>query len=100
MKHKNQNEIKVKAAQLIAQQLKLDTEATVDWGQTLEQLGLDSLDCVELVIRLEDAFRVEISDQVAMQWRRLDDIVQFIDDGMQTRFKATGEQHGSIHPTT
>ncbi len=66
------NEIKVKAAQLISEQLKLDQ---VDWNQNLTQLGMDSLDLIELVFKLEDAFKKPIHDEVVLQWQTLDDIV-------------------------
>lgn len=43
-------------------------------GQTLEELGADSLDAVEIVMGLEDEFEIEIPDEKAENWKTVRDI--------------------------
>ena len=47
---------------LVAEQIKVTGLGDVDWQQSLTSLGLDELDLIELTIKLEDAFKVEIAD--------------------------------------
>lgn len=44
----------------------------------IEDLGLDSLDCVELVMVIEDEFDVEVPDEDAVRLRRVSDAVAYI----------------------
>lgn len=44
------------------------------------ELGLDSLDLVELVMDLEEAFDVEIPDEKAEECHTVKDIVELIED--------------------
>ena len=50
------------AQKLVAEQAKITQLEDVDWQQSLTNLGLDELDLIELTIKLEDAFKVEIAD--------------------------------------
>ena len=43
------------------------------------QLGMDSLDRVELVMSIEEAFKVKISDAEAQRFRCMQDIYDFLD---------------------
>ena len=43
-----------------------------------DDLALDSLDQVELVMAMEEHFKVQIPDEVAGQWQPLGDIVKFL----------------------
>jgi len=59
--------IKDKAKQIICEQLRFESGKIIDWNQSLQELGADSLDMVELTMKFEDAFKVEINDQTMMQ---------------------------------
>lgn len=50
------------AQKIVAEQAKIVDIGSVDWSQTLSDLGLDELDLIELTIKLEDVFKVEIAD--------------------------------------
>lgn len=41
-------------------------------------MGFDSLDMVEFVMNLEDAFDLEIHDEVAVRWVTLQDAVDYV----------------------
>jgi len=73
------NEIQIKVARIVTEQLKLNSD--VDWNRTFEELGADSLDLIELVIKFEDAFRVMISDEAAARLCRLNDVVDCLQTG-------------------
>lgn len=64
----NLDNIKTKTMQIIAEQLKFESSHKIDWDQNLQELGADSLDLVEVVIKLEDTFKVIISDDVMLQF--------------------------------
>ena len=60
---------------LIAEQLSLDKH-TVKPESTLDSLGADSLDQVEIIIKLQEAFGVEIDDDSA---EKISTVAQAID---------------------
>lgn len=46
----------------------------------LEELGMDSLDMVELVQECEDEFEVATGDDTVEKWKTLGDVLDFIID--------------------
>lgn len=73
-----QNDIKVKAAKIISEQLNIADGVEVDWKKSFQELGADSLDIVEMVIKFEDAFKTEIADSAATGFKCLDDVVKYV----------------------
>jgi len=64
---------------LIAEALNLD-EATITLEATLnDDLGIDSLDAVELIMELEDKFDVKIEDAEAQAFVTIADIVKLLE---------------------
>jgi len=62
---------------------------SINENTTLQELGLDSLDQVELIVRLEREFNCEFSDEVADSFKSVRDIVDFIED----QPAISGERH-------
>jgi len=67
---------KVKA--LVVEQLGVE-ESKVTMDATFEDLEADSLDVVELIMALEEAFGVDIPDEDAEKVRTVGDIVSYIE---------------------
>jgi acyl carrier protein len=59
------SEIEERAKKIIAEQLVVDLDDVVDSANLIDDLGADSLDMVELVLKFENAFSFEISDDAA-----------------------------------
>lgn len=66
-----------KICALIAEQLHVDTSAVTP-ASTLESLGADSLDRVELVMKLEEEFGIEIRDEDADKLVTVADLLTYI----------------------
>lgn len=62
---------------LIAEQLN-KSASTITEKDSLEGLGADSLDRVELVIKIEEHFGVEVSDEEADNMTTISHIVDYI----------------------
>ncbi len=69
-------EDRVKA--IIVNQLGVEESAVVSKAKFIEDLGADSLDIVELVMAMEEAFGVDIPDEEAENIRTVDDAVNFV----------------------
>jgi acyl carrier protein len=48
---------------------------------TLDDLGAESLDLVDIAIELESEFDLILNDAVVGEWRTVQDIIQTIEDG-------------------
>ena len=59
------NDIASKMRTIVSDQLMVDIEDVTDTALLVEDLGADSLDNVELLMAIEDEFKVEISDKDA-----------------------------------
>lgn len=62
---------------IIAEQLGIDPKS-LDLNKSLEDFGTDSIDRVEIVMKLEEAFNKEISDKDAEKMHTLNDIIVFL----------------------
>jgi acyl carrier protein len=67
---------KVKA--IIVEQLGVEEDEVVSEASFVENLGADSLDIVELVMALEEAFELEIPDEDAEKIRTVGEAVAYI----------------------
>ncbi|MCH7598771.1 MAG: acyl carrier protein [Myxococcales bacterium] len=63
---------------LMSDQLGIDPAEMKSEANILEDLGADSLDVVELVMAIEEAFDIEISDEDAEAMQTVGDIERYI----------------------
>ena len=68
-----------KVKQIISEQLGVDESEVTPSASFVDDLGADSLDQVELVMALEEAFDLEIPDEDAEKIRTVQDAVDYID---------------------
>ncbi|GLI35989.1 acyl carrier protein [Desulforhabdus amnigena] len=68
-----------KVADIIANQLGVDKEIITPEANVVDDLGADSLDVVELVMALEEAFDLEIPDEDAEKIRTVKDIYDYLE---------------------
>ncbi|MDG4476398.1 acyl carrier protein [Thiovibrio frasassiensis] len=57
--------VQEKLIDIIAEQLSVDKDKVVPGASFIDDLGADSLDLVELIMAMEEAFDIEIADDVA-----------------------------------
>jgi acyl carrier protein len=70
--------IEEKVKSIIVEQLGVDPEEVKAESAFVNDLGADSLDTVELVMALEEAFKIEISDEDAEKIHTVGDAVRYI----------------------
>jgi len=75
----SQEEIKSKLLQIISEQLKIDKNS-INPNSSLDILGADSLDRVEIIMKIEEEFGLEISDEDADKLASLDQAIKYISD--------------------
>ena len=68
---------KVKA--IVVDQLQQDADNVTPNSTFVDDLGADSLDIVELIMRFEDEFGIEIPDEKAEKIKTVSDVVKYID---------------------
>lgn len=74
----DRNEMQKKVMDIIANQLGVEKEIVTLEANVVDDLGADSLDVVELVMALEEAFDLEIPDEEAEKIRTVKDIVEYL----------------------
>lgn len=72
------DDLEQKVKKIIAEQLGKDAEDIKNEASFIEDLGADSLDTVELVMALEDAFKVQIPDEQQENLRTVQQAIDFI----------------------
>lgn len=72
------DELELKVKQIIAEQLGKNEQDIKNEASFIEDLGADSLDTVELVMALEDAFKVQIPDEQQENLRTVQQAIDFI----------------------
>jgi len=66
-----------KVQDIIAQKLHVD-KSNVIKGSTLQDLGADSLDMVEIIMKMEEQFGIEVNDEDAEKLNNVQDVVEYV----------------------
>jgi len=70
--------IEARVKEIIAQQLEVSPEQVRESASFTEDLKADSLAVVELVLALEEAFKIEIPDEDTEQIKTVQDAIDYI----------------------
>ena len=71
-----------KIAEIIASQLRADPAEITEDTNVMEDLGADSLDVVEILMAIEENFRVSVSDDEIPNLKTVRDIVEYVESNM------------------
>lgn len=75
-----EEEIYTRVQKLVADQLQVDIAKVVPTASFVEDLNADSLDVVEMIMALEEEFKIEIPDTDAEKIRTVGDALSYIKD--------------------
>ena len=67
-----------KVIDIIVEQLSVDKDKVVPGASFVDDLGEDSLDLVELIMAMEEAFGIEIPDEVAEKITSVQDAIDHV----------------------
>jgi acyl carrier protein len=70
--------VEEKLKQIIVNQLGVEDSAVVPKAKFIEDLGADSLDIVELVMAMEEAFSIDIPDEEAENIRTVEEAINYV----------------------
>ena len=73
------SEIQEKIKQIIVDELGVDEAEVTENARFIEDLGADSLDLVELVMRFEEEFDIEIPDEDAEKIQGVRDAYDYVE---------------------
>ncbi len=70
--------IEQKVKEIVAEQLERDINEVTTAASFVDDLGADSLDIVELVMKMEEEFEIEIPDEEAEKIKTVKNVVDYI----------------------
>jgi acyl carrier protein len=80
---KKMSEVQDKIKQIIVDELGVDEAEVTENARFIEDLGADSLDLVELVMRFEEEFDIEIPDEDAEKIQSVRDAYAYVEQHKQ-----------------
>jgi acyl carrier protein len=72
------NDIEARVKEIVVEQLGVNPEEVTNESSFVDDLGADSLDTVELVMALEEAFECEIPDEEAEKISTVQEAIDYI----------------------
>jgi len=70
--------VEKRVREIVAEQLERDVNEVTNASSLIDDLGADSLDVVELVMKMEEEFGIEIPDEDAEKIKTVNDVIQYI----------------------
>lgn len=75
----SEEELRGKVVEVLAEEFELDPATMVPEATLYDDLGLDSLDAVDMVVVLEKTFGLKLEDEDTLRSiRTMDDLLQFL----------------------
>jgi acyl carrier protein len=72
-------DMKEKVIKIVSETTKMDASTITESTHFIDDLNLDSLDMVELMMKMEDDFGVEIPEDQTEKLKTIGDVVQFLE---------------------
>lgn len=69
-----------KMKDILVEQLECNPEDITMENLLVDDLGADSLDAIDIVMSVEDTFKVEVPDEIIEKIETVGDIVNYIED--------------------
>ena len=73
------NDLSDRIQSMVAEQLGVEAAEVTKDASIFDDLGADSLDVVELVMILEEAFDIEVPDDAVEEMRTIGDVQRFVE---------------------
>ena len=70
--------VEQRVREIVAEQLERDVNEVTNTASLIDDLGADSLDVVELVMKMEEESGIEIPDEEAEKIKTVNDVIQYI----------------------
>lgn len=71
-----------KLKEILAEQLDVDANLITRESLLIEDLGADSLDAIDIVMSVEDEFKLEVPDEIIEKIETVGDILNFIENNI------------------
>ncbi len=68
----------LKVREVIADTLDIELERVIDTADIIDDLGADSIQVLDLIVALENEFKISISDAEVINNRVVEDIIAFV----------------------
>ncbi len=78
-------EIEAKVTEIVSKQLGVAKEKITRESSFVNDLGADSLDTVELVMEIEEAFDLTIPDDAAEKIQTVGEAIKYIEDNLRDK---------------
>jgi len=72
-----------KVKEITAEKLGVDESKVTENASFIDDLGADSLDTVELIMKMEEDFDLDIPDEEAENLKTVKDVVKYIEDKLK-----------------
>ena len=79
------NNLEQKIRDIIVEQLGVAPEKVSPDASFVDDLGADSLDQVELIMAIEEAFEIEIPDEDAEKMERVKDAIEYLKTHLEAK---------------
>ena len=72
-----------KLKEILAEQLDVDADSITKDSMLIEDLGADSLDAIDIVMSVEDEFKIEVPDEIIEKIETVGDMLNYIENNIK-----------------